>query len=120
MFDVYFSNDYDVNQIYICGELNQTVRSIANNHKRSALAIATVIALLLGTVHIGSILASAKSFSNSGNNIKTENSKPHEGSSLPSQPKSYTSLQLCRHNPSSKLVNIFRHRLQTLQIMLAC
>jgi hypothetical protein len=31
-------------------------------------------------------LASAKSFSNSGNNIKTENSKPHEGSSLPSQP----------------------------------
>ncbi|MFY9869537.1 MAG: ParB N-terminal domain-containing protein [Candidatus Nitrosopolaris sp.] len=66
--------------------------------------------------------ASTKSFSNSANNIKTEtdNSKPHQGSNLPSQPKSYTSTELCRHNPSSKLVNIFRHRLQTLQIMLTC
>ena len=28
------------------------------------------------------------------NNIKTENSKPHQGSNLPSQPKSHTSLGL--------------------------
>ncbi|MGA9151826.1 MAG: hypothetical protein WBZ36_14705 [Candidatus Nitrosopolaris sp.] len=53
------------------------MRTIANKHKTSALAIATVIAVLLSTVHVGSIFASTKSFSSSSNNIKTENSKPH-------------------------------------------
>jgi predicted membrane protein len=56
--------------------------------------MATVIAVLSSTAHIGSILVSTKSSSISGNNIKTEteNSKPHQVSYLPSQPKSYTAL----------------------------
>ena len=107
------------------GELNKYVRSIPNKHTvYTALALATVVAVLLSTVPVGSTFAGTKSFSNSGNNIKTENSKPHRGSSnLPSPAKSHTSSEHsshCRHHPSSVLVNIFRHRLQTLQIMLAC
>jgi hypothetical protein len=56
--------------------------SIANGHKALALAIAIVVVVLSSTVPIGSSFASTKSFSNSGNNIKTEteNSKSYHGS----------------------------------------
>jgi hypothetical protein len=146
MFDVYISNDYNVVQIYLqmplyssqllrrisnillaedtYGERKQYM-SVANGHAL-ALAIAIVVVVLLSTVPIGSTFASTKSFSNSGNNIKTEteNSKPYHGSlNLYSPAKSHTSLEHsshCRHNPSSELVNLFRHRLQTLQIVLTC
>jgi hypothetical protein len=104
------------------------MRSIVNSHKAYtalALAVATVV-ILLSPVHLGSTLASTKLFSNSGNSIKTEteNNKPYQGSlNLNSPPKSYTSLEHsshCRHNQFSERVNIFRHRLQTLQILLTC
>src|SRR5215831_502172 len=90
-----------------------------HNHKASALAIATVVVILLSTVPIGSTLASTKSFSNTGNNIKTETekSKPHHGAlNLPSQPRSHISFEHsshCRHHQYSMIVNIFRHRLQS-------
>ena len=124
-------NCCEASQIYYFAEdtyggLSQYVRSIANNHKALALAIATVVVLLLIPVPIGSTLASTKSFPNNSHNIKTatETSKSHHGSpNLHSPPKSHTSSEHsshCRHHSSSVLVNIFRHRLQTLQIMFAC
>ncbi|MGC2574845.1 MAG: hypothetical protein WA364_25300 [Candidatus Nitrosopolaris sp.] len=105
------------------------MRTIANSHKACtalALAIAAVVVVLLSPVPIGSTLANTKSFSHSGDNIKTETEKikPHHGaSSLASQPKSHSSfehLSHCRHKPFSEFVNLFRHRLHTLEIVLAC
>ena len=67
------------------GELDQYMRSIANKYKSFTLFALTIAiaVVVLTTVPIGSTLATTKSFSNRGNNIKaeTEDSKPHQSSS---------------------------------------
>jgi hypothetical protein len=82
--------------------MNHKMRSIAAKNLRTfttLVAVVTLVAVLLSTMP-GSTLANTKSFSNSG-------SLEHSSH--------------CRHNQFSDLaVNLFRHRLQTLQIMLTC